>query len=105
MADSKISMYQEENNNIQQEISTIVSNYMQYEKDTNKIASEIIPNTMQGGILVLTELYPELKSNDLVNKQIDIYVENNKKIKDLKEQKLNNMVSKWWLYFGKVMEE
>ena len=35
-------------------------------------------------------------------RQIDIYTANNDKIKQLKEQKLNNQVSKWRLYFGKV---
>ena len=36
------------------------------------------------------------------NQQINIYQENNKKVKELKEKKLKCQLSKWWLYFGKV---
>ena len=58
-------------------------------------------DTNNTDIIVLTQLYPELKSNEMVNKQIDIYQENNNKIKDLKEERINNEIAKWWLYFGK----
>lgn len=40
----------------------------------------------------------------MINKQIEIYQENNKKIKELKEQKINKEISKWWLYFGEIEE-
>ena len=45
--------------------------------------------------------FPELKSNELVKKQMDVYVCNNDKIKKLKEEKLEYSVARWWLYFGK----
>ena len=101
VADKKIAMYQEENTKIEQDITTIVKDYMNYEKDTYKIASEQIDGS---SLLVLTELYPDLKSNELVKKQIEIYTENNNKIKQLKEEKINNQMCKWWLYFGKIEE-
>lgn len=50
--------------------------------------------------MTLITLYPELKSDKLVQKQINIYVDNNKKIKILKEKQINGKVLKWWLYFG-----
>lgn len=99
VADSKIAMYEEENIKIEQDIATIVKDYMNYEKDTYKVASEQIENS---SLLVLTELYPDLKSNELVKKQIDVYTENNNKIKQLKEEKINNQTCKWWLYFGEI---
>ena len=49
---------------------------------------------------VLIQMYPELKSNELVSKQIDIYNENNKKIKKLKLEKIKNQKAKFYLYFG-----
>ena len=101
VADQKISMYEEENAKIEQDITTIVKDYMNYEKDTYKVASEQIENS---SLLVLTELYPDLKSNELVKKQIEIYTENNNKIKQLKEEKINNQTCKWWLYFGSIEE-
>ena len=92
--DEKIAMYQEENKSIESSISTIVENYQDYEKD-------VFANAKNESIVVVaTQLYPELKSNELVKKQLDIYVENNKKIKQLKNKKLDYKVSKWWLYFG-----
>lgn len=99
VADTKIAMYEEENTKIEQDIATIVKDYMNYEKDTYKIASEQIDSS---SLLVLTELYPDLKSNELVKKQIDVYTENNNKIKQLKEEKINNQICKWWLYFGEI---
>lgn len=99
VADSKIAMYEEENTKIEQDIATIVKDYMNYEKDTYKVASEQIDSS---SLLVLTELYPDLKSNELVKKQIDVYTENNNKIKQLKEEKINNQICKWWLYFGEI---
>lgn len=101
IADTKIAMYQEENTKIEQDITTIVKEYMNYEKDTYKVASEQIDSS---SLLVLTELYPDLKSNELVKKQIDVYTKNNDKIKELKEEKINNQICKWWLYFGEIEE-
>ena len=45
-------------------------------------------------------MYPEIKSDDLVTRQINLYIENNKQIKSLKSQKLNYHLMAWWLYFG-----
>ena len=91
--DEKIVMYQEENNKIEKQIDTLVSNYMNYESDTyEKIKSE--------SSITLVSMYPELKSDKLVEEQISVYEENNKKIREFKEDKINLKVKKWWLYFG-----
>lgn len=47
-----------------------------------------------------SQMYPELKSDELVSNQIDIYNSNNKKIKKLKLQKIENQKAKFYLYFG-----
>lgn len=103
MADKKIAMYEEENSNIQNQVSEIVKNYQDYEKNTysESLKNADLSNT---DIVVLAQLYPDLKANEMVNKQIEIYQENNKKIKELKEQKINNELCKWWLYFGEEKE-
>ena len=92
--DDKITMYQEENKSIESSIGTIVENYQDYEQD---IFKDVKPESY---ITIATQVYPDLKSNELVKKQIDIYLENNKKIKQLKEEKISAKISKWWLYFG-----
>lgn len=91
--DEKISMYQEENTKIEKQIDTLVSNYMNYESNTyEKFKSE--------SSITLVSMYPELKSDKLVEEQISVYEENNKKIRELKEDKINLKVKKWWLYLG-----
>lgn len=104
VSDRKIAMYQEENNNIQTQITDIVDNYMKYESNTyDKSLKNIdLKNT---DVVVLTQLYPNLKSDEMVKTQIEIYQKNNEAIKKLKEEKLDYEVSKWWLYFGKIKGE
>lgn len=93
--DKKIEMYQEENTKIENDIDTLVKQYMEHEKSTFK-------DVKTESSMTLINLYPDLKSNELVQQQLNIYVENNNKIKELKNNKLDYQLSKWWLYFGKV---
>lgn len=91
---SKINMYVEENKNIEEDMNILVEQYMNYESDTYgnlKIESSI----------ALISLYPELKADTLVEKQIEIHTSNNEEIKRLKEKLINISNYKWWLYFGK----
>lgn len=89
----KIEMYKEENRTIEEQIDILVKEYMKYEGDTLKEFSS------ESSITLVT-LYPNLKSDELVKTQINLYIENNNKIKKLKEKKLNYRLAKWWLYFG-----
>ena len=91
--DQKIQMYQEENEKIEEDVNVIITQYMEHENETFDM-SKIESST------VLIQMYPELKSNELVSKQIDIYNENNKKIKKLKLEKIKNQKAKFYLYFG-----
>lgn len=91
--DQKIQMYQEENEKIEEDVSVIITQYMEHENETFDM-SKIESST------VLIQMYPELKSNELVSKQIDIYNKNNKKIKELKLEKIKNQKAKFYLYFG-----
>lgn len=91
--DQKIQMYQEENEKIEEDVSVIVTQYMEHENETFDM-SKIESST------VLIQMYPELESNELVSKQIDIYNKNNKKIKELKLEKIKNQKAKFYLYFG-----
>lgn len=91
--DSRIEMYQEENIKIENQIEMCVEQYQQYETE---IFTEVAPDSA----ITLVSLYPELKSDTLVAKQIETYIANNEKIKKLKEEKINGDVIRWWLYFG-----
>lgn len=89
--DQKITMYKEENKNIEEQVTMVVNSYKDYEK-------EVINNAGQMATILVR--FPELKSNDLVKKQLDVYIKNNDKIKNLKEEKIDYQIYKWWLYFG-----
>lgn len=88
----KIAMYEEENKNIENQITTIVNNYQGYEK-------EIISNVADMETVLIK--IPDLKSSELVNTQMLMYVNNNNKIKELKEKQIEMKIYKWSLYFGK----
>jgi hypothetical protein len=91
--DDKINLYQIENKNIENQISSTIEGYKKYEQDTLKKFKNDSPIT-------LVTLYPELKTNELVKKQINLYILNNQKIKELKEEKLVYKPLAWWVYFG-----
>ena len=91
--DEQIEMYQFENEQIETTITNIVTEYQKYETDYVKdIASK--------DLVEIVVLYPNLGSNSLVNSQMNIYVENNKIIKELKAKQIAGSVERWWLYFG-----
>lgn len=92
--DDKIAMYEEENVKIEAQVADIVERYMEYETETFDIKAD-------DSYIVIASLYPELKSNTLVESQIDVYVKNNDKIKELREAKIGSSIARWWLYFGK----
>ena len=91
--DDKIEMYSQENAKIEEQISEVVKQYQEYEKE---VFTEVSPENS----IALVSLYPELKSDTLVQQQIEVYVANNQKIKELNEEKIDAKVIKWWLYFG-----
>lgn len=91
--DNRIEMYEEENIRIEQQIADVVEEYQKYETD---IFMEVAPESA----VTMVSLYPELKSDSLVQAQIEVYVENNKAIKDLKDKQIEGDVYRWWLYFG-----
>lgn len=92
--EKKIAIYEEENTKIEQQIADTVKQYQEYETG---IFTEVAPESS----ITLVALYPELKSDTLVQSQIKVYVDNNKTIKELKSSAINAPVYRWWLYFGK----
>ena len=91
--DDRIVMYEEENTRIEQQIADVVEQYQKYETD---IFMEVAPESA----VTMVSLYPELKSDSLVQAQIEVYTENNKTIRDLRDKQIKGNVYRWWLYFG-----
>lgn len=93
LLDQKIELAQTQNVDIENKIKVVVDNFMKHEKNTYKALK---PDE----VILAATTYPELQSNAMVQEQIKVYEENNKKITSLKEQKIDLSVKKWWLYFG-----
>lgn len=91
--EEKISLMEAENSNIDTQICEIVEGYKDFEKSTLEGVSNKSAN-------VLIRLYPELKSDELVAKQMDIYMDNKSNIVSLKKELIDQRPLKWWLYFG-----
>lgn len=94
VVDDKIKLYTNQNKEIESKVETVVKQYIEHEHKTFKELK-----TDESYITLIT-LYPELKSDKLIEKEINLYTENNKKILELKEKKVSESVYKWWLYFG-----
>ena len=91
---SKIAMYEEENAVIESKIEATVEKYMEFEQG---IIFEIAPDE---DCMTLISLYPELKSDTLIQSEIEVYLKNNNKIKELKEKQINKSLWKFLLFFG-----
>ena len=91
--DDRIAMYEEENARIERQVADVVEQYQKYETD---IFMEVAPENA----VTMVSLYPELKSDSLVQAQIEIYTENNKTIRNLRDKQIKGNVCRWWLYFG-----
>ena len=91
--DDRIAMYEEENARIEQQVADVVEQYQKYETD---IFMEVAPESA----VTMVSLYPELKSDSLVQAQIEVYTENNKTIRNLRDKQIKGNVYRWWLYFG-----
>lgn len=90
----RIAMYEEQNQQIETDIAELVNTYMTYESDT-------LANFTPDNAVTLVSMYPELKSDTLVEQQCNLYIKNNEKITQLKDSQVSMSVWKWWLYFGK----
>lgn len=90
--DGKIEMYQQENTKIEEQMTSIIQDYKGYEERTIKNIADMEKMVLR---------FPELKTSELVSKQMDIYVKNNDEIKKLKKDKIDSKIGKWLLYFGR----
>lgn len=91
--DAKIEMYTEENTKIELVITETVEKYLEHEYK--------IYDSLQGeDIQTLLVVYPEINSNELVKHQIEVFIENNNQIKELKNEKINLATWKFLIYFG-----
>lgn len=93
LIEEKLALRETRNAEIEAKVGFLVDKYMNYESTTFK---ELKPSE----IMVAVELYPELKSDAMIQDEIKLYKDNIAEITSLKERKINGKVLRWWLYFG-----
>ena len=89
--DQKIELYEQENKMIEDSITAAVNEYKDYEAD-------IFKNMHTENAILIAGLYPDLKTNTLIQKQIETYTANRQQIKELEEEKLDYVIYRWWLF-------
>lgn len=80
-ADKKISVLEKRNEEVVKQIEPLVKQYLDYEISTYK---ELKPNADK---LIALSQYPELKGNEFIQTQIQVILENQKKITELNLEK------------------
>lgn len=91
--EEKIAMYEEENEKIESDIDVIAKQYMEHE-------GVVFDNAKVNSKITLVQLYPEMKSSEIVQKQMNVYNKNNAKIKKLKSERYKAKKARFLLYFG-----
>lgn len=91
--DEKVTLYEVENKKIELIVEKVVESYKNYE-------SNFYIDFSTEDLITTVFSYPELKSDELLQQQIRLYINNNNQIKNLQKEKLDCKVFAWWLYFG-----
>jgi len=92
--DQKIELLENKNKEIESKVEVSVKSYMEYEGKTFK-------DLKVDSYIQLVNLYPDLKSDELIKKEIELYQKNIEEVNNLKMEKINISNYKWWVYFGK----
>ncbi len=90
---SKIQILEDTNTQMEKDINIAIQKYCEYE---NKTYVEL----KQNELTLAFEIYPDLKTNELVTSYINVIIDNRNEIKNLKLKYASSHIQKWWLYFG-----
>ena len=95
--DARQLVLEEQNQIVLSQIEPLVQQALEYESNTYK---ELKLDAAK--VIAFTQLYPELKANSFLNKQIDIILANQEEIKQLKLDKASLNAYHFWLWTPKV---
>ena len=94
---SRLVVLEEQNQVVLSQIEPLVQQAFEYESNTYKDFK-----LDAAKIIAFTQLYPDLKANSFLNKQIDIILANQEEIKQLKLKKASLNAYRFWLWTPKV---
>ena len=94
---SRLTVLEEQNTTVLIQVEPLVQQALEYESSTYKDLKLDIAK-----IIAFTQLYPDLKANSFLNKQIDIILHNQEEIKQLKLDKASLNAFHFWLWTPKV---
>ena len=92
--EEQITLCEQNNETLENQISIVIDHYLAHEKQT------LVNLKPEEKIMFASVAYPELKSNTLIQQQIDLYQKNKEKTYNLQTQKLNKKIYAWCLFFG-----
>jgi hypothetical protein len=94
---SRLAILEEQNQVVLSQIEPLVQHALDYESNTYK-DFKLDANKL----VAFTQLYPDLKANAFLNKQIDIILANQAEIKQLKFDKASLNAYHFWLWTPKT---
>ena len=94
---SRLAVLEEQNTTVLTQIEPLVQQALEYESNTYKDLK-----LDAAKIIAFTQLYPDLKANSFLNKQIDIIIANQEEMKQLKLDKASLNAYHFWLWTPKV---
>ena len=94
---SRLAVLEEQNQIVLSQIEPLVQQALEYESYTYK-DFKLDANKL----IAFTQLYPDLKANSFLNKQIDIILANQEEMKQLKLDKVSLNAFHFWLWTPKV---
>jgi hypothetical protein len=96
--DSQLPVLEEQNQIVLSQIEPLVQQALEYESNTYKDLK-----LDAAKVIAFTQLYPDLKANSFLNKQIDIILANQEEIKQLKMNKASLNAFHFWLWTPKIV--
>ena len=95
---SRLVVLEEQNQVVLSQIEPLVQQALEHESNTYK---ELKLDAAK--VIAFTQLYPDLKANSFLNRQIDIILANQQEIKKLKLDKASLNAYHFWLWTPKIV--
>lgn len=98
--DSRLAVLEEQNATVLTQVEPLVQQALNYESSTYKDLKLDVNK-----LIIFAQMYPELKANSFLNKQIDIILANQEEIKQLKLDKASLNAYHLWLWTPKIVNQ